>query len=426
MGKMECHVIEDLLPSYVDDICSPETKRQVEEHLQECGACRTKLEQMKQDDGEDGSGVPVGIQDIRPFQKISRKMKRNRATKVTALILLLIVCSVFGVLTAGQFFPRLGCPSYDSLMYRFRAKEIARKIVAGGEDEIREVLTGIGSDYGSKLVESERNELINDVARHLAEGRKALGGADAAIHIDDVSYCVEEYDSSQAEEPQPFGTEFAYYLVNLTVQHADSKIYMRIAFYNRNQYTFHMETQTEKYDRDLVTEDMDEDSLEYQVIDINKYLDYYLYSCFGERVETLLLNGRISNQNAEMLKKNNAFGGDWYTYYLTNDCMKPGVEKEGVYCTEYSQQTAERMYPVIAGCQSNSFQMTDRNYNETEGKFDAALYWEITDLNGKKCMMTKAFYFGPSGYEPADDTEMIFAEEGFDRGMVQMLETVFD
>lgn len=425
MGKMECHVIEDLLPSYVDDICSPETKQQVEEHLQECGACRTRLEQMGgQGDGEDGPGKPVGIQDIRPFRKISRKMKRNRAGKVAALILLLIVCSVFGVLTAGQFFPSLDCPSYDSLMYRFRAKEIARKIVAGDENEIREVLIGVGNDYGSKLIDSERNKLINDVARHLAESRTAFGGANAAIHVDDVSYCVEEYDSSQAEEPQPFGMEYAYYLVNLTVQRADNKIYMSIGFYNRNQYTFHI--RTEGNYRDLVTEDMDEDLLEYQVIDINKYLDYYLFSCFGERVETQLLNGRISNQNAEMLKKNNAFGGDWYTYYLTNDCMKPGVEKEGVYCTEYSQQTAERMYPVIAGCQSNSFRMTDGHYNETEGKFDATLYWEITDLNGKKCMMKKAFYFGPSGYEPADDTEMIFAEEGFDREIAQKMETVFD
>lgn len=424
MGKMECHVIEDLLPSYADDICSPETKQEVEEHLQECEACRARLEQMRQDDEGDGSGVPVGIQDIRPFRKISRKMKRSRAVKVTALLLLLIVCSVFGVLTAGQIFPGLDCPSYDSLMYRFRAKEIARKIVAGDEDEIREALTGVGNDFGSKLTDDERNELINDVAVHLAQNRTAFGGADAAIDVDEVSYCVEEYDSAEEEEPQTFGMKYAYYLVKLNVQCADKEIYMDIGFYNRNQYTIHM--RTGEFGRDFVTEGMDENSLEYQVIDINKYLDYYLFSCFGQRVETRLLNARISNQNAETLKENNVFDGAWYTYYLTEDCMRPGVEQEGVYCTEYSRRTAERLYPIVAGCRSNRFQMTDMRYNEAEEKFDATLYWEITDLNGNQCIMTKAFYFGPFGYEPADDSETIFADEGFDREMVQKLESVFD
>ncbi len=415
MGKIECHIIEDLFPSYLDDICSPETTQQVEEHLQECGACKGRLEQIKQDNGRAGSGAPVGMQDIRPFRKISRKMKRNRAVKATALLLLLLVCSVFGVLTVGQFFPELDCPSYDSIMYRFRAKEIALGLIAGDEDEIREVLAGIGNDSSSKLMNDERNELLHDVARHLAENRIAMGWADAAIHVDEVSYCVDEYPSSEEE---------AYYQVKLTVQYLDREMYMNIRFYNRNQYTINM--RTEESDRELVTEGMDEDSLEYQVIDINQYIGYYLFSCSGQRIETRLLNGRISNQNAETLKGNTVFDGSFYTYYLTENCMRPGVEKEGAYCTEYSLQTAQRLYPIVSRCQSNQFQMTDRHYNETEEKFDATLYWEITDLNGKKCMMKKAFYFGPFGYEPVDDTEIILAEEGFDRELKRGMEIVFD
>lgn len=423
MGRIECHVIEDLFPSYLDDLCSPETTQQVEEHLKECGACRARLELMKQDSGGGGSKTPVGLQDIRPFRKISRKMKRNRVVKAAALLLLLIVCSVFGILTTGQFFPELDCPSYDSIMYRLRAKEIARGLVSGDEDEIREVLAGIGNDYGSKLSDNERNELIHDVAGHLAENRTALEGAEQAIHVDEVSYCVDEYSGSE-EEPKPFGTEYAYYQVRLTVQCVNAEVYMSIHFYNRNQYTIHL--QTGESGRELVTEGMDADSLEYQVVDIDKYLGYYLFSCFGQRIETRLLNGRISNQNAETRKEDHEFDGTWYTYYLTEDCMKPGVEKEGAYCTEYSQQTAQRLYPIVSRCQSNQFQMTEQKYNEAEGKFDATLYWEITDLNGKKCMMTKAFYFGPFGYEPADDTETIFADEGFDRELVRGMEGVFD
>lgn len=45
--KMKCSVIQDLLPSYVDNICSEDTRELVQEHIAECGQCREKLEQMK-------------------------------------------------------------------------------------------------------------------------------------------------------------------------------------------------------------------------------------------------------------------------------------------------------------------------------------------------------------------------------------------
>lgn len=37
--KMNCEIVRDLLPLYVDEICSTESRLLVEEHLQECSAC---------------------------------------------------------------------------------------------------------------------------------------------------------------------------------------------------------------------------------------------------------------------------------------------------------------------------------------------------------------------------------------------------
>ncbi len=39
-----CEIIEDLLPLYVDHICSDQSKRAVEEHLQKCEKCRKLIE----------------------------------------------------------------------------------------------------------------------------------------------------------------------------------------------------------------------------------------------------------------------------------------------------------------------------------------------------------------------------------------------
>lgn len=39
--KLCCEIVEDLLPLVADDLCSQQTKRAVEEHLQGCQRCRT-------------------------------------------------------------------------------------------------------------------------------------------------------------------------------------------------------------------------------------------------------------------------------------------------------------------------------------------------------------------------------------------------
>ena len=45
--KMKCSVIQDLMPSYVDEICSWDSRELVQEHVAECEQCKAKLEQMK-------------------------------------------------------------------------------------------------------------------------------------------------------------------------------------------------------------------------------------------------------------------------------------------------------------------------------------------------------------------------------------------
>ena len=44
--KIKCEVINDLLPLYVDDVLSKESRELVEEHISECENCRKTLENM--------------------------------------------------------------------------------------------------------------------------------------------------------------------------------------------------------------------------------------------------------------------------------------------------------------------------------------------------------------------------------------------
>lgn len=46
--KISCKVVEDLLPLYVEECCSEDTKQLLDEHILECEECKGKLEKLKQ------------------------------------------------------------------------------------------------------------------------------------------------------------------------------------------------------------------------------------------------------------------------------------------------------------------------------------------------------------------------------------------
>ena len=43
---MDCDVIKDLIPLYIDGCCSEESKRLVKEHIEKCDECKRLIEDM--------------------------------------------------------------------------------------------------------------------------------------------------------------------------------------------------------------------------------------------------------------------------------------------------------------------------------------------------------------------------------------------
>lgn len=46
---MKCEIIKDLLPSYVDELTSAESNKEIEAHLEYCPECKEYLEEMRKD-----------------------------------------------------------------------------------------------------------------------------------------------------------------------------------------------------------------------------------------------------------------------------------------------------------------------------------------------------------------------------------------
>ena len=90
--KIECSVVRDLLPLYVEDMVSPETAQYVNLHLAECSECQKELESLK------GGDVLTAIEknptentgDAKPFKKMMKRMNRQFYSLAYAALIFLI------------------------------------------------------------------------------------------------------------------------------------------------------------------------------------------------------------------------------------------------------------------------------------------------------------------------------------------------
>ena len=70
---MKCEIIKDMLPLYVDGICSIETSELIEKHLETCESCKIELKSMKSGITLDAKAIEDNMKAKKPFKKIERK-----------------------------------------------------------------------------------------------------------------------------------------------------------------------------------------------------------------------------------------------------------------------------------------------------------------------------------------------------------------
>jgi hypothetical protein len=95
--KISCNVAGDLLPLYVDECCSDDSRLLLEEHLIECQACGEKYERMKRKDylsnsAEAGAGQTARITAY--AKKIRRRRTIFRILTPIVILLLALLLSV--------------------------------------------------------------------------------------------------------------------------------------------------------------------------------------------------------------------------------------------------------------------------------------------------------------------------------------------
>jgi len=78
--KNECYIVRDLLPSYIDHLCSEESSRFVEQHITTCQQCTEYLNQMRGEfDIQEQPEVSNRIEQKKPFQKVSHFLNAQKS-----------------------------------------------------------------------------------------------------------------------------------------------------------------------------------------------------------------------------------------------------------------------------------------------------------------------------------------------------------
>lgn len=89
MTEIKCAIIQDLLPLYIDEVVSQETKEVVKEHLQTCAVCQTEYEAMIRE-------LFIPAEESIPMFKILHKKWRKKQWKLALTSVVTTIAILLG------------------------------------------------------------------------------------------------------------------------------------------------------------------------------------------------------------------------------------------------------------------------------------------------------------------------------------------
>lgn len=89
--KINCKIADDLLPLYLEDSCSEDSRVVLEEHLQECPSCRAKLDRMR---SVIAGGIGAG-ESMPKLAEYAKKIRNHRICVAVSAIFMMVIASGF-------------------------------------------------------------------------------------------------------------------------------------------------------------------------------------------------------------------------------------------------------------------------------------------------------------------------------------------
>jgi len=87
--EKECNIVKDLLPSFIDDVLTEDSKEFVEEHLKRCSNCQNILQEIKKELNQEQKYEKTKIDYLK---SVNKKINfKNRIIKIVSAFLIIII-----------------------------------------------------------------------------------------------------------------------------------------------------------------------------------------------------------------------------------------------------------------------------------------------------------------------------------------------
>lgn len=177
--KINCNVIQDLLPLYIDNFCSKESSSLVEEHLRECETCSRIYNEQKSEIKVNEEVIKDNLKAKKPFKKIIRNY-------IVSLVLVFIL-SVMAILTYNTLDgERVG---FFTMAGRIEAEIFLRHLERGDFEKAAEKVRFFGVLYEGLTAEEEKIQWINGMKKLKNEGIEIVSHRETVIKTDDNFTC---------------------------------------------------------------------------------------------------------------------------------------------------------------------------------------------------------------------------------------------
>ncbi|MBE5881283.1 MAG: hypothetical protein E7289_03055 [Lachnospiraceae bacterium] len=205
---MKCEVARDLLTLYVDDLCSPETRRELEVHLKDCPECETKLEhyrnELKNENKVLSDVREKRASEIEPMKKVGKRMKRSKRKVIALGVALFIFLGTFGLLCVGEATNLW--PGFTMIGDMIKVKAACEDLAEGETEKFMELLayhfedayllrsTGAFEDMDTYLASMEKD--VKQACEHYFAGKNVRVRISALLSIPYYqTYAADDFES---------------------------------------------------------------------------------------------------------------------------------------------------------------------------------------------------------------------------------------
>ncbi|MFJ7733447.1 zf-HC2 domain-containing protein [Lysinibacillus sp. NPDC097231] len=205
MKEVKCTIIQDVLPLYIDEVVSQDTKEMVDEHLQHCNKCQKEYESMKRD-----LYIPVDNK-VSLFKSVGKKWRKKKviislaSIFATAIILLGAYLCIFyyeRVIPYSKNLFKIEMPNDNQLVSHYYGKSYATfhgtypspMVIDGEKKNVSFIFytETIADSPSRSLINNEKNLNEQDYIWKFDESEKI----DAVYYVDyDVEKIVAGKDS---------------------------------------------------------------------------------------------------------------------------------------------------------------------------------------------------------------------------------------